>query len=285
MIKFNIPEITDDGLYCRNVGTWAIDKYKHVGMYASIFAKSMKNKWDKRVYIDLFSGPGYSKIEESGKIVHGSPIIALSVSHPFDRYIFCDLSKEAIDALSTRIKRDYSSADVKIICGDTNKCLEDIIKSIPPYGKNCKVLSFCFVDPHALSNLYFHTIEKLSHYFIDFLVLIPTGFEAVRFWSKYHKSKSETPLDIFLGTRKWREDWNNRPNRYQNFDAFLTEYYSKRMQELGYIYGGEDSSASIKHPGKKFRLYRLAFYSKNPLGEEFWNQTKKYSMKQIGLEF
>ena len=50
--------VPDDGLLTYDVGPWAADKYRYVGMYAEMFATGMKNLWDRRVYLDLFSGPG-----------------------------------------------------------------------------------------------------------------------------------------------------------------------------------------------------------------------------------
>jgi hypothetical protein len=31
---------------------------RHIGMYAALFASGMKNRWKRRVYLDLFAGPG-----------------------------------------------------------------------------------------------------------------------------------------------------------------------------------------------------------------------------------
>lgn len=39
----------DDGLKCSEVGDWAEDKYRLVGLYDEIFATAMKKKWDVRV--------------------------------------------------------------------------------------------------------------------------------------------------------------------------------------------------------------------------------------------
>jgi three-Cys-motif partner protein len=64
----------------------------------------MKNKWDCRVYIDLYSGPGLLRIRGTDRFIWGSPIHALSVADPFDKYIFCDHNPEAIEALRSRVK-------------------------------------------------------------------------------------------------------------------------------------------------------------------------------------
>jgi len=96
----------DDGLPIPEVGGWAETKYRLVSLYDSLFSTGMKRKWDQRVYIDLYSGSGYSRVRHSDKILLGSPLLALSVADPFDKYIFCEEDPELLDALQQRVRRD-----------------------------------------------------------------------------------------------------------------------------------------------------------------------------------
>jgi len=59
----------DDGYFLPTVGAWASDKHSKIGYYAALFSASMKNKWDCRVFIDLFAGAGKATIEGTGDIV------------------------------------------------------------------------------------------------------------------------------------------------------------------------------------------------------------------------
>jgi len=74
-------------------------KYRLVSMYDQLFSTGMKNKWGKRVYIDLYAGAGYCRIRGTSTILKGSPILALTVQHPFDKYIFCEKDPELLAAL------------------------------------------------------------------------------------------------------------------------------------------------------------------------------------------
>ena len=67
---------------------WAEDKYRLLALYDELFSSGMKNKWDQRVYIDLYAGGGFGHIEGTRTFLKGSPIIALTVSSPFDKYTF-----------------------------------------------------------------------------------------------------------------------------------------------------------------------------------------------------
>ena len=77
----------DDGLACSEVGAGAEDKYTLVGLYDRLFSTGMKDKWPTRVYIDLYSGPGFVRVRGTNRMMVGSPLPALGVPDPFDKYI------------------------------------------------------------------------------------------------------------------------------------------------------------------------------------------------------
>ena len=74
--------VEDDGLPRGEVNRWAEDKYRLLSLYSELFSSGMKNKWEQRVYIDLYAGAGYSHIQGTQMFLKGSPIIALTVSTP-----------------------------------------------------------------------------------------------------------------------------------------------------------------------------------------------------------
>jgi hypothetical protein len=80
--------VPDDGLPTSEVGPWSLQKYRLLDLYNTLFSTGMKHHWDLRVYIDLFSGPGRARVRKTERVVESSPIIALRVPDPFDRYIF-----------------------------------------------------------------------------------------------------------------------------------------------------------------------------------------------------
>jgi len=66
----------EDGLILPDVGLWSKTKYKKISYYDKMFSMSMKNKWNCRVYLDLFSSAGKAIIRDTNEIVIGSPIIS-----------------------------------------------------------------------------------------------------------------------------------------------------------------------------------------------------------------
>jgi hypothetical protein len=79
--------VENDGLMCADVRWWAESKYRLISLYDELFASGMKNKWDQRVYIDLYAGAGYSHVQGTDIFLKGSPALATGVSCPFDKYI------------------------------------------------------------------------------------------------------------------------------------------------------------------------------------------------------
>ena len=198
-----LPTLIDDGLVSEEIGSWGEEKYRILSLYSQLFAASMKNKWQCRVYIDLFAGSGRSRIKGTNKIVAGSPIVAMNVEPKFDKYIFCERNAEKLSALQARVSRDFLSADISFQPGDANESVEDILAKIPQHTKAFKVLSFCFVDPYNLKDLAFATIDRLSSRFMDFLVLIATDMDATRNISVYELPDNKV-VENFLGLPDWR---------------------------------------------------------------------------------
>jgi three-Cys-motif partner protein len=179
-----LPTLDDDGLYTPEVGDWAEQKYRLVSSYATMFSTAMRGKWH-RVYIDLFAGAGRAHIKNTQRIVPASPMLALNVPNKFDLYIFCEKEKKIIDTLKKRVSKSYSDVNSRFLHGDANSLTNRILKEIPQARRGFNVLAFCFADPFALENLAFDTIHQLSSRFMDFLILIPTGMDAVRNISHY----------------------------------------------------------------------------------------------------
>ncbi len=196
--KFNpIIEAEDDSLEIPDVGQWAIEKYTYFGYYCDIFTTSMEDHWENLIYIDLFSGSGFSKIKNNRKVIYGSPLIALSIPHPFTRYILCERDIKTYEILMQRVNRLFPIKNIKILNRDSNEAIDEIISYIPRYSKQNRVLTFTFVDPYSL-NLNFKTIKKLRPLKMDFLILLAFHMDANRNFQTYYEMenhKTESFLD------------------------------------------------------------------------------------------
>jgi three-Cys-motif partner protein len=278
-----LPDPRDDGLYYEDdVGAWVEDKHRLVSLYQTLFSTGMKHKWENRVYIDLFSGPGLVRVRGSGKFLWSSPLLALQAKDPFDRYIFCESDGNALDALRGRVQRLFPDANVSYVHGDSNQKVKEICGKIPAAAKNQKVLSFCFVDPYDLS-IKFSTIRSVADRFVDFLILLALGMDATRNLQHYldpHNHK----IDEFLGLSDWRDRWTEAKSKVQ-LPRFLAETYAKQMETLQYLPVPFHEMKPVRSDLNNLPLYHLALFSRHSRAYKYWKDVLRYSTPQLPLDY
>src|SRR5665647_2739256 len=181
--------VDDDGLLCADVHHWAEEKYRLLALYYKLFSGGMKNKWDQRVYIDLYAGGGFSHVQGTRTFLKGSPIIALTVGCPFDKYIFSEENEELLAALRARSERIAPLANVSYIPGKCDANIDEICGAIPKGSSDNRVLSLCMVDPFDFG-IKFDTLKRLSRVYIDFVMLLAIGMDANRNYDHYVEGDS-----------------------------------------------------------------------------------------------
>ncbi|HYS52351.1 MAG TPA: three-Cys-motif partner protein TcmP [Thermoanaerobaculia bacterium] len=251
-----LPTLEDDGLTTPTVGEWGQEKYQLVRCYAQVFATSMKNAFECRVYIDLFAGSGRAKLRDSNRIVPASPILVLSINDPFDRYVFCDLSEHNLEALRLRKERGFAARRAEFVPGDVNKKIDEVIGLIPQHSKSFRVLTFCFVDPFNIDDLKFETIRALAvgGRKIDFLILVPSGMDAQRNWKRENALYAD-----FLGTANWRTNWEKERHAGRTFANFFVDEFARSMERNWLQMGGRSNGPSNKER-KKLKDVPLNFF-------------------------
>lgn len=276
------PILESDGLLTPEVGVWSEDKYKLLRLYSSLFATGMKNKWEQRVLIDLYSGAGIAKIKDSSKLVMGSPLITLTLKDPFDRYIFCDEDQQKIEALKIRAQRVAPKLHAGFVVGDANQMVQRICALIPSHGPESRVLSLCIIDPYDIG-IRFSTIRTLAdRRLVDFLVLLAVYMDANRNYSNYVNTNN-TKVENFLGLPNWRESWWAEERAGVAFPDFLATQFSAQMTTLGYLDQPLHKMKKVRSQDKNLPLYRLAMFSRNPRAYDFWDEVLKYSTSQREL--
>jgi three-Cys-motif partner protein len=273
----------DDGLVCADVHHWAEEKYRLLALYDELFSNGMKNKWDQRVYVDLYAGGGLSHIHGTRTYVKGSPLIALSVGFPFDKYIFCEENKQLLNALRIRSERIAPLANVSYVAGSCDTNVYDVVAAIPKASSGNRVLSLCLVDPFDFG-IKFDTLRKLSRVYIDFVVLLAIGMDANRNYDHYVDGNSPK-IDEALGNAEWRERWRAARARRGNFRQFLASEFSKSMEALGYLPTPLDRMKLVRSDEKNLPLYYLALFSRRDTAHKFWDQVLKYGTDQSSFSF
>ena len=273
-------DVEPDGLPYNEVGPWTEEKHRLVAYYASLFSEGMKDKWQTRVYIELYAGAGYSRIRDTERIIPGSPIRALSLRVPFDRYILCEQNDEKREALQTRVRRHSPNADVVFIPGDCDTNVDEIITAIPRHSAASRVLSLCFVDPNDI-RIEFSTLRRIGERFVDFVVLLALYMDALR--AEQHYVRNPSKINRLLGTDSWQRRWAEAKKKGEEFPRFLAEEFTASMAELKYIPPPFYSMRKVFFYEKNFPLYAVGLFSRNPLAYRFWNDALKYTDDQLKL--
>jgi three-Cys-motif partner protein len=272
--------VEDDGLLCPEVGSWAETKYRLISLYDELFATGMKNKWHQRVYIDLYAGAGHSLVRGTDIRLKGSPILALSLPYPFNKYIFCEADNERLDALRKRTAKIAPSANVTFITESCDSAVETILATIPKGSSTNRVLSLCLVDPFDFG-IKFDTIRKLSSVYIDFLVLLAVGMDANRAYEHYVEGNN-VKIDEALGNIEWRERWKTYTKRNE-FRQFLASEFAMSMKSLGYQDVPLHRMLNVRNTEKNSPLYYIALFSKSKTAYTFWDQVLKYHTDQTSF--
>jgi three-Cys-motif partner protein len=276
----NTPNVVPDGLPCNDVGLWTEAKHRLVAYYAALFSAGMKYKWEKRVYIELYAGAGYSRIRDTERVIAGSPIQALVLEVPFDKYIFCEQDPKKLEALRIRVRHHAPSADVAFIPGNCDANVKKIAAAIPRHSKSRKVLSLCFVDPNDIG-IRFATLQTLARNYVDFVVLLALYMDALR--AEKHYVKNPSKINQLLGTPSWQGRWAAAKQKGADFPRFLAEEFTGSMATMKYIPPPFYSMRKIFFYEKNFPLYAVGLFSRHPLAYELWDKALKGSDDQLGL--
>jgi three-Cys-motif partner protein len=273
--------VTDDGLACPQVRRWAETKYRLLALYYELFSTGMKNKWNQRVYIDLYAGAGFSHVQGTNTFLKGSPVIASTVVCPFDKYIFCEENPELLGALQSRVGRIAPGIHPAYIPGPCDTAIENICDEIPKASPSNTVLSLCLMDPFDFG-IKFETVRKLAKFRMDFVVLLAVGMDANRNYDHYVEGHS-TKIDEALGSTEWRGRWRATGVRRSDFRQFLAAEFSASMESLGYLKQPLDHMKLVRSDEKNLPLYYVALFSRHQTAYKFWDDVLKYSTEQKGF--
>lgn len=257
------------------------EKYRLLALYDRLFSTGMKNKWEERVYVDLYAGGGFSRVAKTRKVLMGSPLIALTVPYPFTKYVFCEERKELLDALETRAKRLAPHAQVSYVHGNCDDRIDDICREIPKGSSSRRVLSLCIVDPFDFG-IKFETLRKLSAFYIDFVVLLAIGMDANRNYDLYVDGNLPK-IDEALGNTEWRTRWKAVGVRKSDFRPFLAQEFAKSMTTLQYLETPLDRMKLVRSDEKNLPLYYLALFSRKKTALDYWDEVLKYGTNQKSL--
>lgn len=253
----------DDGLPAEEVGPWAEEKQNLLCRYVDI-SRGVRSRFigpgkAGATYIDLFCGPGRSKIKNGG-FIDGSCVAAWRKSvdggAPFSQMFVADMDEKRLDAATKRLRA--LGAPVTPIPGEAIDTALVILRRLEPAA-----LHFAFIDPYSLGALDFSIFKALSRRKrMDMLI---------------HLSKMDLQrnLDENIGSAvsafdRFAPDWRKVVDAEQAQRGIRTEIID-HWRDLVSGLGTEASTAMrlLKGPTGQ-HLYWLLLVAKHDLAHKFW---------------
>lgn len=268
----------DDGLPAEEVGPWAKEKQEYLCRYVDI-SRAARKKYlaplgrGGATYIDLFCGPGRSRIRDSGEWIDGSPVAAWKKSveggAPFSKVIIADIDSVRLDAAADRLTK--LGAPVVKIHGAAKDTAFRALQSAAVYG-----LNFAFLDPYSIGALdfgMFRTLSRLTR--IDILAHI----SKMDFQRNLPGNISEEQDEFENFAPGWREAVNlNQPHPHVRREVF--EYWREKVAETG-IDTSKDTKLITGTRGQ--HLYWLLLAAKHELAHAFWKTSSKSAQGTLDL--
>jgi len=250
----------EDELWVENVGPWAKEKLKVLTDYVQISSGARK-KYTHCAFVDVFSGPGKSKIRRTSELIDGSPVAAYKQaqkSKAFSSIYISDADQELLDSAGSRL-RDLG-APVTAIEGPASRSLPVIVRSLSPSG-----LHLALLDPHNLGTLSFDLFECLAKLQrIDVIVHVSLG-DLQRNVDRY-TSEDHAQFDRFAPG--WRDHVRTDVNQV-SLRAAILEYWTEKVVALGLP---RAKHCELIRGTKNQRLYWLMFLAKHELPHAFWKK-------------
>jgi len=268
--------LRDDEFPISEVGEWAKEKHERLRKFVNISRYARQKYVDPAksklqggavggaTYIDLFSGPGRSRIRESGEIIDGSPVVAFRASVEsgarFTEVHLGDLNPEFCKAACARVKAIGGNSFA--YAGRATDTVSEVTASLRPEG-----LHFALLDPFNLEGLSFEVVRALSSMkHIDLLLHLSLQ-DLQRNLDRYVASE-QSPLDVFAPG--WRQHTDPKQGQ-RGFRAALLTYWQSLVRRLGFQH--QRAGELVTGTGGQ-RLYWLIFLSRHSIANDFWDKIR-----------
>jgi three-Cys-motif partner protein len=268
-----------DGLFVRDDGEWAEEKLFYIERYIEIFTTAMKSRWPRRVYIDLFSGPGRSRTRGTDREFDGSPLRAAKAKYGFSELYLNDADPAATGALAQRLA-NLDNTPTTITTLDCNVAARMAGDTLFSSENKYRTLGLAVVDPTAFQ-ISFDAIKTMtSGRRIDLIITFMTGY-LQRFIGQPGYAAQ---LDAFFGSDDWRRLEHARAKGHKLTFSALLESYKDRLRTIDYAH--VDDHVRILNTRSR-PIYHLVFASKHPRGQEFFDRISQRTFsgqKRMSLE-
>lgn len=258
MAKPNEYRIAEDGLEARVVGPWVSRKTHFVDRYVEMFATGMKNKWGRRAYVELFSGPGRSYDRAARTFLDGSA--RRSMDADLTDYVFVDLDPTATTALQQRLDPTTKGRPMTILTADCNAAIGSVVDHVP-----AEALTLAFIDPTNWQVRLATVLHLAKDRRVDLLMTFHIG--GMKRVAGLHVPR----LDEFFGSHEWAESLS-LPREQQTVG--LLKLYNRQLENVGYLPECWKESVPVRNRRNSL-IYSLVLFTKSERGLDFWRKARE----------
>lgn len=281
--------VASDGLPAREAGEWAALKLDFLSWFGpiAIDATALKHR---RIYIDLFAGPGINvdKAKPGHEFESGALRVLRMVgqTHPelgFTDFVLVNLDPEDHAALELRIDRLREGGAITVppdrivrLHGDANALLPSILGRFPK-----KDYLLVFADPENPSQWPWVSVAALrahGHESVDLYSLLPLEM-GIRRLLKFNprdaqRTKYAHILTAFFGCDDWRPIAERRHSEAQSKEMLqaLEDLYLRRLRNG--LWEHVDRALTIRRAGEA-GLYRMVFATDHKAGKKIAGWAKR----------
>lgn len=277
----------------RDVGPWTIVKFTFLREYLNAYVDATKRIRTRSdvCFMDIFAGPGHDRERDTGHVVDGSPLIAMSLHSGFGRFIFLDIQEKNIRQLEHEAATRGLTNSTHTIIGDCNLAIDEALSYSPRRGA-----TFCFIDP-ASGDAHWSTIKKIAQYKpegsrkVELFILFPYDMALVRFLARSEDPQLLGRLDterrmnaVMPDTVRWKAVYQTRnrrlirPSEARRRFAYI---YWMGLKDLGYQHVLQPKLLTTP---KGRPLYFLYFASDHPAGERIMSHVLNKSRETNARE-
>jgi three-Cys-motif partner protein len=247
------------------VGDWSIEKHQLLRRYVGA-SWAARRKWPKRGFIDLFCGPGRTRIKGSDIETDGGAVVAWRQtklnSVEFSDVIIGDVDQDSLVSCEKRLLA--LNAPVTALLGPAEQTVDEAIKRLPPNG-----LHLAYLDPFNMEHLPFSIIERLAKVRkIDIVV----HFSVMDLQREIELDflRDESRFEAFAPGWKQHVDVTGL-TKQQARNAFV-KYWLGLVESLGFQYSKEMPLMTNSNNGP---LYRMMFLMRDQLPGRLWGDVAR----------
>lgn len=253
--------IDRDGLPASDVGIWTLEKHERLRKYIDSARAARRKFGGRTTYVDLYCGPGRSRVRENSEFVDGSPLVAWEAGGrhgvQFAEFLLADADIGYLDMARKRL--ESRGAKVRVFPGEAAAVVDQVIGALDPYG-----LHLALLDPFRLGDLPFSVIERLAGVKHMDLLIHVSAMDLKRDLHNYLRTDGPKHLDRFAPG--WRDcvDTNQRPDLVRQA---IFEHWKGLIKQLG---TSANECVEAVENSKSSELYWLVFVARHNLAHKLW---------------